>query len=171
MEVLQAIKERRSIRRFKNSLVESSKIELLKQALIWAPSAGNLQKRRFYFVYNDKIKEKLVLAALDQDFIKEAPLVVVGCADMTIRRHYMERGAHLYAIQDVSCSIQNMMLLAHSLGLGSVWVGAFDEDEVSAALRLPDNLMPIVITPVGYPDEFPDPPKRVSSVEAITEVK
>ena len=64
-----------------------------------------------------------------------------------------------------------MMLLAHSLGLGSVWVGAFDEDEVSAALRLPDNLMPIVITPVGYPDEFPDPPKRVSSVEAITEVK
>ena len=132
---------------------------------------GEPAKRRFYFVYNDKIKEKLVLAALDQDFIKEAPLVVVGCADMTIRRHYMERGAHLYAIQDVSCSIQNMMLLAHSLGLGSVWVGAFDEDEVSAALRLPDNLMPIVITPVGYPDEFPDPPKRVSSVEAITEVK
>src|SRR3990172_1361291 len=102
MEVLQAIKERRSVRRFKNSPVESSKIELLKEALIWAPSAGNLQKRRFYFVYNDKIKEKLVLAALDQDFIREAPLAVVGCADMTIKRHYMERGARLYAIQDVS---------------------------------------------------------------------
>src|SRR3990172_11393348 len=107
MKLLQAIKERRSIRRFKDSPVESSKIELLKEALIWAPGAGNLQKRRFYFVYNDKLKEKLVLAALDQDFIREAPLVVVGCADMTIRRQYMERGVHLYAIQDVACGIQN----------------------------------------------------------------
>src|SRR3990170_6958552 len=169
MEVLQAIKERRSIRRFKDSPVESSKIELLKQALIWAPSAGNLQKRRFFFVYNDKVKEKLVLASLDQDFIREAPLVVVGCADMTIRRHYMERGTRLYAIQDVSCGIQNMMLLAHSMGLGSVWVGAFDEDEVSAALRLPDNLVPIAIVPIGYPDENPDPPKRVSTIEAVVE--
>ena len=74
MEVLQAIKERRSIRRFKNSLVESSKIELPQTSPYLGAERGEPAKRRFYFVYNDKIKEKLVLAALDQDFIKEAPL-------------------------------------------------------------------------------------------------
>jgi len=60
-----------------------------------------------------------------------------------------------------------MMLVAHDLGLGSVWVGAFREDEVRAVLSLPDNLRPIAIVPVGYPQKIPPAPRRVSKKEAV----
>ncbi len=170
MDVIRAIRERRSIRRFKPQGIEPEKIELLKDALIWAPSAGNLQSRRFYFVYNQKIKDRLTFAALGQAFISEAPLVVVGCADLRIYHYYRERGTDLYCIQDVACSIENLMLAAYSVGLGTVWVGAFEEDEVSTILGLDGHLRPLAIVPVGYPDENPLPPQRVSHDEAIVEL-
>ena len=170
MDVLTAIKGRRSIRKFKPLSIEPEKIEVLKDALIWAPSAGNLQSRRFYFVFNPSIRERLAVAALRQQFIGEAPLVVVGCVDTTIGRYYGSRGTELYCIQDLACSIQNLMLAAHSMGLGSVWVGAFYEERVSEILDLPDNLIPQAIVPVGYPDEDPVPPPRVSTREAVVEI-
>jgi nitroreductase len=171
MDVITAIRQRRSVRRFRPDSIEPEKTELLKDALIWAPSAGNLQKRRFYFVYNSDIKKKLSAAALGQRFIMQAPLVVVGCADSTIDRYYGERGVHLYCLQDVACSIENMMLMAHSMGLGSVWVGAFDEEEIATILSLPENLRPVAIVPVGLPDEHPAPPRRVKKEVAVTEIK
>ena len=171
MDVLRAIKERRSIRRFHSRQIEEHKVELLKEALIWAPSAGNLQSRRFYFIYNQRIKDALTRAALGQHFISEAPLVVVGCADLRIYSYYSERGTELYCIQDVACSVENLMLLAHDIGLGSVWVGAFDERRVISALNMEDHLRPLAIVPVGYPAERPLPPQRVSPQEAIVELR
>jgi nitroreductase len=73
----------------------------------------------------------------------------------------------LYSIQDASISIMSMMLVAHDLGLGSVWVGAFREEEVKVVLSLPDNLRPIAIVPVGYPAKVPPAPQRVSKTEAV----
>jgi nitroreductase len=160
------IKERRSIRKFQRKEIPEKIIDKLITALIWAPSAGNLQSRKFYFVFNQEIKEKLVKAAFGQDFIGRAPLVIVGCSDDKISWRYGERGKNLYSICDVAASIQNMMLLAHSENLGSVWVGAFEEKEVAKILNLPDNLRPIVIVPVGYPAEKPLAPARVSKAEA-----
>ena len=165
--LLEIIKERRSIRRFQKKEIPKEIIEKLIEALIWAPSAGNLQSRKFYFVFNQEIKEKLAQAALDQRFIAQAPLAVVGCTDDKISRRYGERGRNLYSICDVSASIQNLMILAHSKNLGTVWVGAFDEKEVSKILNLPKNLKPIVIVPVGYPAEKPEAPPRVSKEEAV----
>ncbi len=170
MDVIRAIRERRSIRRFKRRGIEPEKIEVLKDALIWAPSAGNLQSRRFYFVYNQQIKDRLTSSALGQGFISEAPLVVVACADLRIYHYYRERGTELYCIQDVACSVENLMLAAYALGLGTVWVGAFEEDQVSKILGLDDHLRPLAIVPVGYPDEKPLPPHRVSHSEAIVEI-
>ncbi len=170
MDVMQAIRQRRSIRRFRPRAIEPEKIDVLKDALIWAPSAGNLQSRRFYFVYNQKLKDSLVFAALGQGFISEAPLVIVGCGDLRIYRYYRERGVELYSIQDVACSMENLMLAAYSEGLGTVWVGAFDEARVSTILKLDDYLRPLAIVPVGYPDEKPLPPQRIPPSEAIVEL-
>lgn len=171
MEVKEAIKERRSIRRYKNLPISKEIEDELIEALILAPSAGNLESRKFYFVKNQEVKEKLSGAALNQDFIAKAPLVIVGCIDKNIGLRYGKRGETLYAICDVSASIQNMMLLATSLGLGTVWIGAFDEREVEKILNLSQNLRPITIVPVGWPAEKPFPPERKRKEEVIEEVE
>lgn len=167
MDISKAIKERRSIRDFKKKEIPSDIIDKLIDALIWAPSAGNLQARKFYFVRDEGLKKKIATAAFKQHFLAEAPLVIVGCTDCRISYKYGERGASLYSIQDVSCSLMGMMLVAYENGLGSVWVGAFDEDSLSAALKLQKFLRPVAIVAVGYPSKIPDPPPRVAKKEAV----
>ena len=93
--------------------------------------------------------------------------MIVGCTHNTISRRYGDRGVYLYSIQDVAASIMGMMLVAHENGLGTVWVGAFDEEEVFNILNLPENLRPVTIVPVGYPIRIPQPPPRVSRHEAV----
>ncbi len=110
---------------------------------------------------------KLAVAALNQTFIAEAPLVVVGCTDTVISSRYGERGINLYTIQDVATSLMCMMLAAHEIGLGTVWVGAFREKEVAKALELPGNLRPVAIMPVGRPARVPDAPPRVAKEDAV----
>lgn len=167
MSILKIIKERRSIRNFQDKEIPEDIMDKLVDALIWAPSAGNLQSRKFYFVREDRLKRQLASAALNQRFIAEAPLVVVGCTDSRIYSRYGDRGVNLYSIQDVACSIMNMMLLAWENGLGSVWVGAFREGDVAEILDLPDYLRPVAIVPVGYPSRIPSPPPRISKKEAV----
>lgn len=166
-EVLKIIKERRSIRSFQKKDIPEEIINKLIEAIIWAPSAGNLQSRKFYFIKDDQIKRDIAYAALNQNFIAEAPLVVVGCTDSRISTRYGDRGVNLYAIQDVACSIMNMMLVACENGLGTVWVGAFKESAIHEILNLPRNLRPVAIIPVGYPSRIPSAPERVSIKEAI----
>ena len=170
MDILKAVKERRSIRDFQKKDIPGEIIDKLIDALIWAPSAGNLQARKFYFVKDKRIKQKLVEAALNQSFIAKAPLTIVACTDSNIRLHYGERGETIYTIQDAAASVMGMMLVAHEAGLGSVWVGAFNEREVSKILRLPENLRPVAIIPVGYPSSIPSAPSRVAKEYAIYEL-
>jgi nitroreductase len=100
-------------------------------------------------------------------FIAEAPVVVVVCANYPrSMRVYGERG-RLYAEQDATAAVQNMLLAAHALGLGSVWVGAFVEPEVSKILSLPDHVRPLAILPIGYPAESPRPRRRYP-IEELT---
>ncbi len=167
MKVFEALSGRRSIRKFSERVIEEEKVERLVDALIWAPSAGNLQMRKFFFVKDEKVKRAISSAALNQMFIAEAPLVVVGCTNSRIVKRYGDRGVHLYTIQDVACSIMCMMLAAYEMGLGSVWVGAFYESPLADALDLPDSLRPVTIVPVGYPEESPSAPTRVDRDEAI----
>jgi nitroreductase len=171
MEILEIIKQRRSIRKFQKKEIPKEIIDQLVEALIWAPSAGNLQSRKFYLVFDQKTKQKLAEAALGQEFIFEAPLVIVGCKDDKIEWKYGERGKNLYAICDVAMAIQNLMLICQALGLGSCPVGAFVEEEVSKILNLPENLHPILMVPVGYPAQKPSPPPRVSTAEATQIIK
>jgi len=172
MEILEIIKKRRSIRKFLSKPIPEKVINELVEALIWAPSAGNLQSRKFYFVFNQKIKEELAKASRDQwSFIAKAPLVVVGCVDYKNAKYYGEKGKNIFSICDVASSIQNLMLLAYSEGLGSVWVGAFNGKKVIEILNLSENLLPIAMIPVGYPAEKPQTPPRLPKNKAITIIK
>ncbi len=171
MEVFQAIKNRRSVRNFLEKEISEEKEEKLIDALLWAPSAGNLQSRKFYFIKNNETKEKLAKAAFSQNFISLAPLVVVGCADLRVERQYGKRGKEIYSICDVAVAIENMMIEAVELGLGSCWVGAFDDKEVKRILNLPDFLLPIAIVPIGYTDDLLTPPQRKSKEEIIEKIQ
>jgi len=170
MDVLKAVMKRRSVRDFLDKDIPEDVIEHLTDALLWAPSAGNLQARRFYVVRDPRMKKKLARAALNQSFIEKAPVVIVGCTDSNIFVKYGDRGVFLYSIQDVSLSIMGMMLVATEEGLGTVWVGAFNEADVREALELPDNLRPVAIVPIGYPERVPRAPSRVSKADAIVNV-
>jgi nitroreductase len=170
MTILDAVIQRRSIRKFQSRQIPEDVIYKLKESLIWAPSAGNLQARKFYFVFNNDIKKDLAAAALNQNFIAKAPLSIVACTDSRIKIHYGERGEYLYTIQDVAASVMGMMLVAHEEGLGTVWIGAFHENLVSETLDLPENLRPVAIVPVGYPSSIPKAPERVSIDYAIDEI-
>ncbi len=170
MDILEIIKKRRSVRKFSPEPIEGGVVERIIDSLIWAPSAGNMQSRKFYFVFNNQIRRELVLASNNQEFISEAPLSVVCCADDRIEKRYYERGKNLYAICDTAMAAQNLMLFCQEIGLGTVAVGAFDEEKVSKALNIPKNLHPILIIPVGHPAETPETPSRVSAAEAVEKV-
>jgi len=161
MECMEAIKGRRSIRKFREGTVGEEVITELLEAAQAAPSAGNLQARDFVVVMNRTLKQKLKEAALNQSFIEEAPVVIVVVANIErSSRVYKVRG-ELYAIQDATSAVMNLLLAAHSKGLGACWVGAFEEYMVSDLLDLPDNAKPIAIIPVGYPDEVPVSPPKI----------
>ncbi|MCZ7382063.1 MAG: nitroreductase family protein [Candidatus Methanoperedens sp.] len=161
MECIETIKGRRSVRRFKAQPVGKEMIEELLDAARMAPSAGNLQARDFIVISNKITKQKLKEAALGQSFIEQAPLVIVAVANIErSSRVYKTRG-ELYAIQDATASVENILLSACSLGLAACWVGAFDENAVSELLSIPHKTKPIAIIPVGYADEEPVAPPRM----------
>lgn len=167
MELDDAIRKRRCIRSFQNKSVPDHLIEKMLTAAIWAPSEGNLQPWRFYVVTNESVKSELAIAALDQMFIAEAPVVIVVCIDLSATAPYGKRGKELYSIQSTAAATENMLLMAQSLGLGVCWVGAFEEERVRNTLELASTLRPVVLAPVGYPAETPAPPER-NPVETVT---
>ncbi len=169
-DVIEAILERRSIRRFKPDPVPHATVGRLVDAARWAPSAGNIQPWRFYVIYNESKKKELASAALGQRFVSEAPVVIVVCVqpEMSASR-YRDRGRNLYAIQDSAAAVQNILIAAHGYGLGTCWVGAFDDQQVMEVLDMPRGMVPVAIIPVGYPAEECRPPAR-RPVEDIVHV-
>ena len=156
MELLEAINGRRSVRAFKTQDVEEATVMKLIEAARWAPSAGNIQPWRFVIVRKPPVKKALAKAALNQAHVEEAPVVIVVCADeKRSSMGYGIRGKLLYCLQDTAAAIQNILLTAHSLELGSCWVGAFDEESAREALNIPEGVRPVAIIPVGYPAETP----------------
>lgn len=153
MDVVECIEGRTSIRAFGPEPIEDSVIEEMLRLANLAPSAGNLQARDFIVVKGAKTKKMLAEAAYEQDFVRAAPVVVVFCANLKRIAHYGERGRSLYSLQDVAAAVQNSMLYLHSKGLGSVWVGAFDEERVRVVLEIPSEARPVAILPIGYPSE------------------
>lgn len=151
MEIEACIEGRRSIRDFKPDMLDNSIVtEALRMANL-APSAGNLQARDFIVIKDARTKEMLADAAHDQDFVRTAPIVIAVCANLKRIGHYGERGRTLYCIQDSAAAIENMILYLHGKGVGSVWVGAFDEEKAREILNVPTEARIVALVPIGYP--------------------
>jgi len=159
MDVIEAIRGRRSVRTFETGKDVSEKtVTELIDAARCAPSAGNIQPWEFIIVRRSELKKRLAEAAFGQSFIEEAPVVIVVCADENRSfEGYGERGRTLYCIQDTAAAIQNIHLAAYSAGLGTCWVGAFKEDDVSKIMNVSKGIRPVALIPLGYTSKFPSP--------------
>ncbi len=162
MELMQAIKERRAIRKFKPSAVPEEKITVVLEAAIWAPYAS--ERWEFIVVKNAEMRKKLARAAKNQKHVEAAPVDIVVCSNL---KGAVKRDRELYSIQETSAAIQNLMLKAHEEGLATCWVSDFSEVRVSRALGLPRWVRPLAIIPLGYADETPVAPARKSLEEVL----
>lgn len=151
MEFFEVLKARHSVRAYVDTPVEDEKLDKILEMTNRAPSAGNLQAFEIYVVKEADHRSQLVSAASGQDFLAQAPVVLVFCAHAArSAQKYGQRGAELYCLQDVSIACTYAMLSATALGLSTVWVGAFDEASVSRNLNLPPSHRPVAMLPVGY---------------------
>jgi nitroreductase len=155
------VRKRRSIRLYQPRPVEEEKIERLLRVAILAPSAGNLQSWEFIVVRDRTTRRRLADAAVYQDFVGQAPVVIVTCANT--RRSaskYGSRGANFYCLLDAALASMLILLTAAEEGLGCCYVGAFNDSEVARILGLPGYVRPVGLIPVGYPAEEPLMPGR-----------
>ena len=152
---LDFLSKRRSIRSFKNDVVDELKLNKILDACNLAPSSGGLQTFEIYHIKNKEIKERLVLAAKDQTFIAQAPLLLVFCTNPSRSVERFGERSKLFSIQDATIAAAHAQITAHALGLSTVWIGAFDENKVSEILELPQGQRPVVILPIGYDNEKP----------------
>jgi nitroreductase len=161
MDILDVITSRRSIRSFLNKPVEEEKLVKILDSARWAPTAGNTQECRFIVVKEQAARMQIAEACLGQFWIASAPLLIIVCAKMDIiGAIYGEIGRKSFAFMDSALAAQNMMLMAHSLGLGSCMVASFEEEYVKRVLSLPEEVKPLAIIPIGYPTQIPKPPYR-----------
>ena len=162
MGIFECIRTRRSVRKYQARQVPWDNIVEIMQAGKYAPFAGNIFNAKFIVVKNEDKRRAIAEASAQQFWMQDAPIhiVVIGEPEKA-ERYYGTRGVRLYTIQGVAASIQNMLLTAHSLGLGSCWVGAFDESEIRRLCNLPENVYVHAIFTIGYDAEHPEmPPKH-----------
>lgn len=163
MEVMEVIKSRRSIRKFRPVPIEPDKMKRIEEAFRLAPSARNGQCWKLLVVTNRAIKEKIREASPSKHtMITEAPIVLVG---ICTSQRLMTNGHRVDSV-DVSIAMSFAMLEAHSLGLGTCWMANYHEQEVRKALGLADDISVVAIMPLGYADESPSarPRKLLDSV-------
>lgn len=158
MSVIQVIRDRRSVRSYVNKPVERDKIERLLEAARLAPSASNRQEWRFVVVTDPKRRRALAEAAVHQEFVGTAPVVIAACAEHD--GHVMTCGQLCYPI-DVAIAVDHMTLQAVAEGLGTCWIGAFHEERVKAILGIPDEIRIVELLTVGYAAGPPAPLSRL----------
>jgi nitroreductase len=158
METLKAIFTRRSIRKYSGNLVTDEQLEVLLRAAMHAPSARNKQPWHFIVIKDRSLLKELATAHPYGDMLQEAAAAIIICGDKTIEE--MES----YLLQNCSAATQNLLLAAHDLGLGAVWLGLHPrEDRISslkAILKFPDHILPVSMISLGPPDEEKEDPDR-----------
>ncbi|MCX7881524.1 MAG: nitroreductase family protein [Patescibacteria group bacterium] len=169
MNIEEVIKKRCSIRNFLEKEVKEEKIQKILELINLAPSAGNLQAYKIFIIKDKEKIEKLSQIAYGMSqFQTLPPLIFVFCANtIESSQRYGARGKNLYAIQDTTIACAYAQLIIASLGLGSCWVGAFNEKTLKKFLKT--DLLPIAVLPIGYPAENPSRKERKKLEELIIE--
>jgi nitroreductase len=154
MEYYEVIKKRKSMRKYKSDRIPDDVLNRILDAGRLAPSAKNYQPWHFIVIREPEMKKKVAVACRNQHFIAEADTIICGCAlekiAWTRMGNYMASWPH-----DLTIAMEHMILAAASEGLGTCWIGAFDEKMVKDVLQIPEEVRVVALTPVGYPAEVP----------------
>jgi len=151
MELQKAVRNRRSVRQYRDTPVKDEQIRRILEAALWAPCAN--ERWRFAVVRNEITKK----AISSQRHVHRAPVDIVVFIDL---RGADKQDAELYAIQETAAAIQNMLLTAHEEGLSTCWNGSFDNEAICEYIKAPEGWRAVAVVSVGYPAEKPDPPER-----------
>ncbi len=162
MEFMNVVSKRRSIRKYKSDPVSQEDIEYIIEAARLAPSWANSQCCKFIVVKDAEVKGKLAEAG--NAWIAQAPVIIAACADPSKPG---TKGDQEYYMLDVGIAMEHLILAAADKGLGTCWIGAFDEDIAKSALGVPDGIRVVASTPLGYPAEDPDPRPRRSMEDVM----
>ena len=153
MSLLDLILSRRSIRRYENKDIPEEVLQQILEAGRQAPSAANRQPIRFVIVKDHDILKNLCDNLISR-FVKKAPVAIVGCADIKS----LLTGK--WAVVDTTIAMQNMVIAAWALGIGSCWIGACNKEKVKELLKIPDKWKVVALVTLGYPAEQPKPRKK-----------
>lgn len=165
MDLFEVIAQRRSVRSYRDKDVEEEKLAQVLGAARLAPSAGNRQEWRFVVVRDAELRQRLMEAARGQQFVGDAPVVIAACA--AEHGHVMSCG-HASFLVDVPIALEHIALAARALGLGTCWVGAFDQRMVRDVLDIPDSVEVVQLMALGYPTEWPEPKDRKSMDQIVS---
>ena len=155
MNITEAIKRRRSIKKYLDKEISLRLILDLIDAAHYAPSSGNLQNWKFIIVQNQKTREEIAECCLGQTWMREAPVHIVICSDRDHLRSYYEKHTNTYSIQNCAMAAQNLMLRAYSLKLGTCFVSGFSKMGLKRILKISEGAEPEAVITVGYPEEVP----------------
>jgi nitroreductase len=164
MDVMDAVRKRRSVRSYLSKPVEEEVLNQVLEAARLAPSANNRQEGRYVVVRDQGSKHLLSIAAEGQGFVAEAPVVIACCAVESNR--VMSGGQPAYTV-DLSIAVDHMTLAASSFGLGTCWIGAFNEDRVREILGIPESVRVVALLALGYPNHHSNPRPRKPFSEIV----
>lgn len=169
MDFWQVVDGRYSVRSFDATVdVPPETVQRILQAAVRSPSAGNRQPWHFYVVRDPAVRQALAAAAYGQEFVAQAPVAIVVCADPEqSAERYGQRGRDLYCLQDTGVATGAILLAAVAAGFGGCWVGAFDERRAARALDLDHRLRPVAILPIGKPATRPDTATSRQPLQAV----
>ncbi len=164
MNIMDLIRERRSVRSYRPDPVPAQVLADVMEAARLAPSASNKQPWRFVVVTDPDKRSSLARISRNQAFVGEAPVVVAAVALEPDR--VMSCQVEAYAV-DLAIAVDHITLAAASHGLGTCWIGAFDQDQARELLGIPDNFKIVTLLPLGYPADQPKPKKRKTLDEIV----
>jgi nitroreductase len=169
LEFYEVIRTRRSVRSFKEDPIPKEALNRVLEAARVAPSGGNRQPWKFILVRDDALKQKIISACNNQRFMTEAPVIVVACG----QRLPLNRGGYMgemSVLLDIAIAFTHLILAARAEGLGTCWIGAFDNDEIKRLLKIPEDFEVVATTPLGYPsgEVFTEPRGRKDLDEILS---
>jgi len=167
MDTIEAIRNRRSIRKYTSVPLEDDKLATILEAGRQAPSWANTQCWRFIVVRDPALKNSLAGILSERnpatEAFKQAPVLIVACAELGQSGYYSGKASTDkgdWYLFDIAIAMENMALAACSLGLGTVHVGLFDAVKAAQLLQVPPGFCVVEIMPLGYPDQAPNPRPR-----------
>lgn len=167
MDVLEAIKAHRSVKKYKPTPVPDRELQKILGAARLAPSVDNLQPWKFIVVNDEEIKHAVARAANSQFWIAEAPIVVVACGLLDEAQGMIGGYMNSYPV-DVAIAMSYLTLSAQEMGLATCWVSMFDEDKLKSVLKISQDAHVVALTPLGFPDEEPSPNGRKHLSEIVS---